>query len=393
MTFSVHSLAGSVAALTLAVTAACGTAGSGETADGVPLVHLEEVLRLGSLDGEGADVFGRVGGVALDPAGRIFVADAGNHEIRVFSNAGEFLYSFGREGEGPGEFRSPCCIAFAPDGKLWVRDVGNSRANVYRADDTSADYERTVLFPAEMAGARGLWESIVFDDSARLVVAGRILVEGAGFQRGHGLVDAGSGTGVPVLLRSTMVPEPPNDSIGLHQVRSMEGGMLSVYYFYQPYGPRFHVAYGPGGNWARILTSVPVVERYSMDGTLLHALDIHGDPVPLSDRERRVSDSTLSAGRSGGAEIPFSTPATKPPLAGLKFDVTGRLWVERTTADEEPREADVFDSDGKLVFRATWPRGVRLGLESWVGEDVAVGVGSGEFDEPHVVLLRMVGGG
>lgn len=384
-------LRGSSSALCLAAIFAAGCAsgdpdGSGEA--GVPHVELQEVLRLGDEEGDGPDTFGRIGGVLVDEDGRIIVADAMNHDIRVFSESGEFLFSFAREGEGPGEVRSPCCMALGPDGNLWVRDVGNGRLNVYRADEASATHERTVLFPAEMAGARGLWESVVFDDSARLVAAGRILTEGSGMLRGHGIVDDAS-QAVPTLLTRTMVPEPSDDSLAVHMVRQRDGAMLSVRYFYQPFGPSFVTAYGPAGNWARAVTSVPRVERYAVDGTLLHAIDVQVSPVALSDRERHVADSTLAAARSGGTDIPFSTPATKPPLAGLKFDTDGRLWVERTTADGEPREADVFDRDGQHVMRVRWPREIRLGIESWIGTERVVGVGRGEYDEPHVVVMRM----
>ena len=372
----------------LAVGCASGEADHSGDSD-VPHVELQEILRLGDSNSDGPDTFGRIGGVLLDADGRIVVADAMNHDMRVFSENGEFLYSFAREGEGPGEVRRPCCIATGPDGALWVRDVGNGRFNVYLTGESSAVYERTVLVPAEMAGARGLSAPLVFDDSARLVVVGRILTPENQMLRGHGIVDDAA-QAVPTLLTRTMVTEPSDDSLAVHMVREREGGMLSVWYFYQPFGPSFVTTYAPGGDWARAVTSVPRVERYSVDGSLRHAIDVRISPVSLSDRERRISDSTLTAARTRGVEIPFSTPATKPPLAGLKFDTAGRLWVERTTADGEPREADVFDTDGNLVMRARWPRDIRLGLESWVGSDRVVGVGSGEFNEPHVVVMRMV---
>lgn len=356
----------------------------------VPHVELQEVLRLGDEEGNSPNTFGRIGGVLLDADGRIFVADAMNHEIRVFSESGEFLYGFVREGEGPGEVRGPCCLAIAPDGALWVRDVGNGRFVVYRVGESSADYEHTVLLPTDMAASRNLWESIVFDDSSRFVVAGRIMLEGEGIKHGHGVIADIAEGGPPTLLTRTLIPEPSEDSIPVHIIRSRQGSMLTMQYFYQPYGAQFITAYGPGGNWARAVTSVPRVERYSVDGTLLHAIDVQASPVPLSARERHISDSVLAMGRSGGAEIPFSTPATKHPLVSLKFDTGGRLWVERNTVDGEPREADVFDREGQHVMRVRWPRDVRIGMEAWVGTELVAGIGRGEYDEPHVVVMRMV---
>jgi len=59
--------------------------------------------------------------LALHDDGRLFVHDAGNYRVVVFSPDGEFLYQFGSRGQGPGEFnrdaRGP--IGFL-DGRLFV---------------------------------------------------------------------------------------------------------------------------------------------------------------------------------------------------------------------------------------------------------------------------------
>src|SRR5690606_5522433 len=45
--------------------------------------------------------------LAVDAAGRIYVADRKPVVIKVFDASGRFLHTIGREGEGPGEFRAP----------------------------------------------------------------------------------------------------------------------------------------------------------------------------------------------------------------------------------------------------------------------------------------------
>jgi sugar lactone lactonase YvrE len=41
--------------------------------------------------------FGAIDGLAMDAKGRIVVADAKDHNVRVFSAAGRYLYSIGRK--------------------------------------------------------------------------------------------------------------------------------------------------------------------------------------------------------------------------------------------------------------------------------------------------------
>ena len=62
------------------------------------------IVRIGALEGDGPNVFGRIGGVARLSDGRIVVADAEAHEIRFFAPDGSFLSRTGRRGGGPGEY-------------------------------------------------------------------------------------------------------------------------------------------------------------------------------------------------------------------------------------------------------------------------------------------------
>jgi len=69
-----------------------------------------------------------VGGLAVDPAGRVFVADRYNNRIQVFNCQGQFLYSFNQLGDC--EFKSPSFIAISQGGHLYISDSGNSRVMV-----------------------------------------------------------------------------------------------------------------------------------------------------------------------------------------------------------------------------------------------------------------------
>ena len=49
-------------------------------------------------------------GVAFDKSGRVYVTDAVNDRIQVFTEEGEFITKFGKSGSGNGELKFPCAI-------------------------------------------------------------------------------------------------------------------------------------------------------------------------------------------------------------------------------------------------------------------------------------------
>ena len=97
------------------------------------------------------DVFGRtLGGLAggesgeflypisfdVGPDGRMFVLDAGNGRIEVFTPSGEYVTQWGREGSGEGQFNFGSgawagsfsgSICVDGEGYIYVADVGNKR--------------------------------------------------------------------------------------------------------------------------------------------------------------------------------------------------------------------------------------------------------------------------
>src|SRR5262249_43056453 len=70
--------------------------------------------------GTGLGQFDWPRGIASDARGNIFVADANNGRVQVFSAEGEFLKAFGHVGEGEGQFKEPCGIVVDKAGNLYV---------------------------------------------------------------------------------------------------------------------------------------------------------------------------------------------------------------------------------------------------------------------------------
>ena len=83
--------------------------------------------------GEGADAgqFNMPSGIAADSAGRIYVADTGNHRVQTFDAAGRWLGAFGSEGIGAGQLKEPSSIGLDSSGNIYAADTGNHRIQVF----------------------------------------------------------------------------------------------------------------------------------------------------------------------------------------------------------------------------------------------------------------------
>ena len=73
-------------------------------------------------------------GLAANNEGLLFVANFDKHEVCVYSEDGEFQYSFGYKGSQPGEFYHPEQICIAQDGLVYVSDHSNNCVQVFQQD-------------------------------------------------------------------------------------------------------------------------------------------------------------------------------------------------------------------------------------------------------------------
>lgn len=71
-------------------------------------------------------------GVAVDPAGNVYVTDDGNDRVYVMAADGTFILTFGSRGTGPAQFTAPFGITVAPDGTVYVVDSDSDTDRVER---------------------------------------------------------------------------------------------------------------------------------------------------------------------------------------------------------------------------------------------------------------------
>ena len=354
--------------------------------DGDSVRRGEVELSIGAENGPDALIFSRIGGLAVDPAGRIFAADVEANEVRVFQPDGRFAFRIGRGGQGPGDLSGPCCLALRDDGRtLWVRDGGNARYQSFAVGDTSAAH-RTFLRFAHTDINRGA--PLTFDAEGNLVDIG------AGTRDDEGRVpiiryhlDSSSR-----VVRADTLPEPPKDSLPVHTVTRSVGGNSVTMFVYPSYPPLALHAHSPRGEWARAVSSRYSIAWYDADGRVLRTLERQMVGPPLSAAERARADSQLNATAArrqiARGEIPFGVPDRKQPLRDLFFDGEGRLWVELYVAESEPPTAHVYSPDGRFLFTAQWPP--RTAIAAGAGrDDVVYGVQRDSLDVQRIVRIRL----
>lgn len=383
-----------IATLLLLAAAACGDAGGPGWAGSVDTLssgqvvvsnpdaplwaegrewRLVEELRIGSLDGSGPDVFGQVRSLAVDNAGRIYVLESQAQEVRVFGPDGEHVRTFGRPGAGPGELSEPALAEFGPGGDLWVTDPDNNRVSVF---DTTGAFVRSHPVPG-----------------------GFIIVPWpGGFDRDgsyyYPMPDFSAGDFRMNLVRHDMDMQaadtlsPPTDPIereAFELARGQSRMRASV-----PFDAGFRRRLGPDGTLWGGFTGEYRLFQLSPDGDTLRTITRDFTPLPVTDTDRQQAREQLEWFTEQGGKVDWSKiPARKPAFETFTLDRAGRLWVWPVTEQEEGRELDLFDLDGRYLGRITSP--VPISANPWpvITDEAVVAVTRSELDVAFVVRLRI----
>ena len=69
--------------------------------------------------------------ISIDAVGRLWIADAVSHEVKVYTTAGDYLCVFGGRGQGAGQFYFPSDLAVAAD-RLYVLERAGERFQEFR---------------------------------------------------------------------------------------------------------------------------------------------------------------------------------------------------------------------------------------------------------------------
>jgi hypothetical protein len=306
------------------------------------------IIEIGGMEGDGPELFGSIRNAIWMATGEIGVADGLAGDIRIFSENGQHLRSFGRIGEGPGEFSQ-------------LRLVGMFRADSVAAIDNFG--QRTSIFAAGGMYARSFNVPRFSGASAPNVV---------------GWLHDGT------LVISSLSVSPSQDTRSESTVRLYTvspTGELS-----QDLGEFSNQRLGRNGlglgfaGQAEFASGDSLIWYGHSDRFELVGRDQRGNInriIRLDRRPRAVTDAEVAEARAavekslagmGGAtvaRIRETEFASAHPVHGRIFeDRIGRLWVERYRSrlltTNEPREWDVFDPAGRLEGHLTVPDGLRV---------------------------------
>jgi hypothetical protein len=340
---------------------------------------------IGVADGDPHYEFGRIRGLALR-GDRVYVADAANHEIRIFDGSGRFVHSMGRPGNGPGELRSPCCIDFDQRGRLWIwnatdRDI---RYDVFDVDDGGSFVDRLSTPLLGQIRAR----RILFDEHGNLVHP--MGIPESEKRRGTVRLTLDS-TGS--VVRRVYPPYVPPDSLGMAEVQISALWRRHTVYLSLPASPGHPLAHSPRGGYADAITSRYLVRWFDSDGELVRIIEqpiIHG-PALTSEEVTNWEKQVLADRRSlhqQGATVPdMPIPSHKHPLEYVFFDLDGRLWVERSASGTDSlKKADVYGPDGSYSATVRWPLHVDLSYGAIRGR-LGYGVTRDSLDVPGLAQL------
>jgi hypothetical protein len=322
-------------------------------------------------------------GLLIDGAGRIVVAQPGDNAVRVYSAKGSHLYTFGRAGQGPGDLGMPCCLAMDATGRLWIRELRNSRHSIFALDDARATF--VTSYPVR--GGSGPWDRLNWDPKGAILY---ITTESRGGPIRTVRFHADSAG--QEVSRDTL-RDPPLDSASRVFITRVIPGGRSVYSTVVDFAPQFLRAEGPGGVLAETHPERYEIEWLGPDLKTIRTITGKYDPPALSSKEKALAREHIADfAKKMQADVDLDAvkiPARKPVIEYLGFDLDGRLWVGLSTAEGQPRTADVYDQRGRLIARATWPGDVTLRFSTIRG---MTGLGirmDPDSDLPSVVRVRL----
>lgn len=190
--------------------------GVSATADGGVVVVEENGHRLIKLDasgaqawtvgaagvaGEGNDQFHNPMGTAVAANGDIYVADAWNNRIQIFTSAGIYKATVGGAwGSANGELDWPTDVAVAANGDIYIADVNNNRIQHYSGSGTYIDTIGTTGVSGTDNAHFGYPQGVAIDSTGQIFVAddsnSRIQVYESSHAMGHAFVRTIGNTGV-----------------------------------------------------------------------------------------------------------------------------------------------------------------------------------------------------
>jgi hypothetical protein len=328
----------------------------------VPELHIERVTRYGDTD---EVIIGRMGVVAVDDVGRVYIADNSRNLIHVYEPNGSYLTQIGGEGDGPGEFR--WITSVVPHGDfIHVMDRSSMRISRFHKDDygfaedvkipSGGDNDgRYLPYPTRL--------SVIDSDHYMIHFGVGITVNSASEPMIAGKVLSGKdGT----FEEDITYIFPANKAIIDRAGGSQR--MMAV-----DYKRSSHLAMDDSSNIIHGWTENLLFKYYDAEGAYQKAVYVPYEKAPLNRNDvlaeyTDVADPWISMLRND--EMPDTWPAFRKMVA----DDKGRIWVSLITSDPETYTWLVIDpasgqATGSIIrARGQWSIIDVMGSNLFAGE-------------------------
>lgn len=355
---------------------------------------LEDLYRLGTLEGGGWDTFGSVEGLGFDGAGNLYILDTQAVRISVVDPEGNLVRHFIGEGEGPGEFGSNSAgalnLAVMRDGRVAVYDPGRIGFALFGAD---GEFERTIPMGGDRWRQPMLSDIQAFPGLERVLSTTRVIFfsppdPGTGPQFRYVLSYELSGDEAAVDTAATTW-KPPSDRQAFRP-ELMAGALPSGGVAYSDSSAYAIKLAAPGGRVTRIVTR-PLRPRRVTDR--IKTAEIERRLESLETRQPAAGDpamqaavqSMIDAQRAGIESMEFYPEM--PVVLALRTDWEGTIWVHRR--GEYPETAgpiDLLTPGGRYI--GTLPAGSTELPDAFGPDGLVAFLEKDDLDVPYVVVKR-----
>jgi streptogramin lyase len=328
----------------------------------------EQILRSDDLLGTNQITYGTQGGgvgqfygaygIALDAAGKIYVADTYNCRIvRIDNMKGTNWTSYGGTcGSGQGQFSDPSGIALDSAGRIYVMDTGNSR--IVRIDDLNGT--NWISYGAVGSGAGQFAQyltSLAVDSSGRIYVAdtGNVRIV---------RMDDMSGTNWTTLTQSQPINGATYSFSSPVAVALDSAGKIYVADNEYFAGALVRVDDMTGANWTSIYfgpkgTAGPNSIAVDPNGTVFAGGGVGGS-VKLVDSMVGVLNSSATISPAGSYYVFGITPIPQPrPLpAAMTFSPVALSFANQNiNTSSAPRPVNITNFGGSPLALSFTPTG------------------------------------
>lgn len=302
--------------------------------EGSVAVELEPLWTIGGYEDD--TIFGVISQLVEDAEGNVYLLDSQLSEIQVFSPAGEYLRTIGREGEGPGEFRNASDMYFGPGGHLGILQVFPGKIV-----QLTPDGEPAGNFPLpEVEGGGFQLVFVARGQPDRIVIAGAL--SGQGTQN--------------VYLRAL---DPQGERIVQYHEEDQPmqfGGMKFEEETNRNFVRRWALA--DDGRIAAALDFEDYeIHLWNPDGSVDRVLRREGyEPVERTDDERDQIQKLFSGFTRWNPGSTYEEAPVHMTVQQVAFRPDGTLWVLPAdgawrTGDGVFASYDVYDREGRYLQR------------------------------------------